>query len=76
MFLPVFLYLKYFKDLSLEIFRARFLFIYILLIIFFIQQFIFTGCLLFPSNFSCLSVSWFNQDNINLSTKLNELLNG
>ena len=73
-FLPVFLYLKYFKDLSLEIFRARFLFIYILLIIFFIQQFIFTGCLLFPSNFSCLSVSWFNQDNINLTKQL-ELTN-
>ncbi len=73
-FLPVFLYLKYFKDLSLEIFRTRFLFIYILLIIFFIQQFIFTGCLLFPSNFSCLSVSWFNQDNINLTKQL-ELTN-
>ncbi len=69
-FLPIFLYLKYFKDLNLEIFKVKFLFIYILFITFFIQQFIYTGCLLFPSNLTCLNVSWFNEDSINLSNNL------
>ena len=42
--------------------------------IFFIQQFIYTGCLLFPTNLTCLNVSWFNTDHIDLSKKL-ELIN-
>jgi len=73
-FLPIFLYLKYFKDLNFEILRLRFLFIYFLFITFFIQQFIFTGCIFFPSNLTCLNVSWFSEDNINLSKQL-ELIN-
>ena len=72
--LPIFLYLKYFKELKLDIFKFKFFFIYILLITFFIQQFIYTGCLFFPSNYSCFNVSWFNQNNINLSNQL-ELIN-
>ena len=73
-FLPIFLYLKYFKDLNFEIFRLKFLFIYFLFITFLIQQFIFTGCIFFPSNLTCLNVSWFSEDNINLSKQL-ELIN-
>jgi len=73
-FLPIFLYLKYFKDLSFEIFRFKFLFIYLLFIAFIIQQFIYTGCIFFPSNLTCLNVSWFSEDNINLSKQL-ELIN-
>ena len=61
-FLPIFLYLKYFKDLNFEIFRLKFLFIYFLFITFLIQQFIFTGCIFFPSNLTCLNVSWFSED--------------
>ena len=72
--LPIFLYLKYFKDLKFDIFKLNFFFIYILLITFFFQQFIYTGCLLFPSNLTCLEVSWFSEDNINLSKQL-ELIN-
>ena len=72
--LPVFLYLKYFKDLNFEIFKLKFLFIYFLFITFFIQQFIFTGCIFFPSNSTCLNVSWFSEDNINISDRL-ELIN-
>ena len=68
--LPVFLYLKYFKYLNLEIFKIKFFLIYILLITFLIQQFIFTGCLFFPSNFSCLNVGWFSEDNINVAKRL------
>ena len=73
-FLPIFLYLKYFKDLNFEIFKLKFLFIYFLFITFFIQQFIFTGCIFFPSNSTCLNVSWFSEDNINFSNRL-ELIN-
>ena len=73
-FLPAFLYIKNFKELSFDIFRLRFFFIYSLIIIFLIQQFIYTGCLFFPSNFSCLNVSWFNDEYINLSKQL-ELIN-
>ena len=72
--LPTFLYIKYFKDLRLDIFKVKFLFIYILFISFFIQQFIYTGCLFFPSYLTCLNVSWFNEDYINLSSQL-ELIN-
>jgi len=69
-FLPTFLYIKYFKDLSFDILRLRFFFIYSFLLVFLIQQFIYSGCLFFPSNFSCLNVSWFNEENINLSRQL------
>ena len=72
--LSVFLYLKYFKDLKFEILKLKFLFIFFLFITFFIQQFIFTGCIFFPSNSTCLNVSWFNEENINLSKQL-ELIN-
>ena len=68
------MYIKYFKDLSFDIFRLRFFFIYSLVLVFLIQQFIFTGCLFFPSNFSCLNVSWFNDEYIDLSKQL-ELTN-
>ena len=72
--LPTYLYIKYFKKLIFDIFRLRFFFIYSLVLIFLIQQFIFTGCLFFPSNFSCLNVSWFNDEYIDLSKQL-ELIN-
>ena len=65
--LPIFLYLKYFKYLNFDILRIRFLFVYTLFFTFFVQQFIYTGCLFFPSNFTCLNVSWFSEDNINLA---------
>ena len=72
--LPIFLYIKYFKDLNLDVIRSRFLFLYILVTTFFIQQFVYTGCLFFPSNFTCFSVSWFSEEIINLSNQL-ELIN-
>ena len=72
--LPTFIYLKYFNDLKSEILKRKFFLIYFLLIAFFTQQFIYTGCLFFPSSFTCLNVSWLNLENINLSSKL-ELIN-
>ena len=72
--LPIFLYIKYFKDMKIYIFKYKFTFVYILIITFFIQQFIYTGCLFFPSNTTCFSVSWFSEDNISISNQL-ELIN-
>ena len=72
--LPTYLYIKHFKELSFDIFKLKFVFVYSLILIFLIQQFIYTGCLFFPSNFSCLNVSWFNGEYINLSKQL-ELIN-
>ena len=72
--LPIFLYLKYFKDLKGHIFRFKYCLIYFLFTIFLIQQFIYTGCIFFPTNLTCLNVNWFNEDNVNLSYKL-ELIN-
>ena len=73
-FLTIYLYLKYFRDLKFCIFKLNFFFIYCLSITFFIQQFIYTGCIFFPNDFTCLNVSWFNRDNIDLSREL-ELTN-
>ena len=72
--LPIFLYFKYFNYLKFDIFKFKFFLIYILLISFLIQQFIYTGCLFFPSNFTCFNVSWFSKDILNLSYQL-ELIN-
>ena len=72
--LPIYLYFTNFKNLKFCIFENKFLIIYFLLIVFIVQQFIYTGCILFPTNFTCFNVSWFNSENINLSNKL-ELIN-
>ena len=72
--LSFYLYVKYFEYLKFSIFESKYLLVYSLLISFFIQQFIYTGCFLFPTNLTCLNVSWFNQDYLKLSQGL-ELVN-
>ena len=72
--LPIFLFLTNFKDLKFYILSLRFLAISFLCIIFFVQQFIYTGCFLFPTTLTCLNVSWFNPEHIDLSKRL-ELIN-
>ena len=72
--LPLFLYFKHFNYLKFDIFKFKFFLIYIFLISFLIQQFIYTGCLFFPSNLTCFNVSWFSKDILNLSYQL-ELIN-
>ena len=72
--LPFYLYLKNFKELKFSIFRLKYFFIYFLFLSFFIQQFIYSGCFLFPTNLTCLDVSWFNKEYLNLTKKL-ELIN-
>ncbi len=72
--LSFYLYIKFFKNLKYSIFRLRFFLVYFLSLSFLIQQYIYTGCFLFPSNFTCLNVSWFNEDYLKLSRSL-ELVN-
>ena len=72
--LSFYLYVKYFEYLKFSIFELKYLLVYSLLISFFIQQFIYTGCFLFPTNLTCFNVSWFNQDYLKLSQGL-ELVN-
>ncbi len=73
-FLTIYLFFKNFKEFKFYIFSYRFLIIYFLSIIFLVQQFIYTGCLFFPSGLTCFDVSWFNIDYIHLSKQL-ELTN-
>ena len=68
--LSLYLYFKHFKDLKFYLLDLKFLFIFILSTIFFIQQYIYTGCFIFPTNYTCLDVSWFNPDYLNLSKDL------
>ena len=72
--LSLYLYFKHFKYLKFSLFDLKFFFILILSTIFFIQQFVYTGCFIFPTKFTCLDVSWFNPDWLNLSKGL-ELVN-
>ncbi len=72
--LTIYLLLKNYKSLTHELFKINFILIYLLCVIFFIQQFIYTGCFIFPSNISCLDVSWFDQNFLNSKNKL-ELIN-
>ena len=68
------MFIDKFKLLRGEIFKIKYLIIYLLIIVYFLQQFIYTGCLVFPSNFTCFNLSWFNEGFIELSSKL-ELTN-
>ena len=72
--LSLYLYFFDFKNLKFIIFKKKFLLIYLIFFIFFVQQFIYTGCLLFPTKFTCLNVSWFHEDHLKLSKQL-ELIN-
>jgi hypothetical protein len=72
--ITIFLFFQNYTVLKKQLFKLNYLFIYALCIIFFIQQFIYTGCLLFPSILTCFDVSWFNEDFIELKKNL-ELTN-
>ena len=73
-FLTIYIFVKNFRKLFNQILRIEFVLIYLLTFVFFLQQFFYTGCLIFPSKFSCLNVSWFN-DEILLLRKNIELIN-
>ena len=73
-FLTLFIFFRDYKILRKEIFKYNYFLIYFLIILFFFQQFIYTGCFVFPSKITCLDVSWFNIEFLNLRSKL-ELVN-
>ena len=72
--LTLYIFVRDFKNIYKEIFKYNYFIIYLLVILFFTQQFIYTGCFIFPSNITCVDVSWFNNEFLNLRTKL-ELTN-
>ena len=72
--LPLYIFFKNFNDLKFSIINFRYFFIVSLFSAFLIQQFIYSGCFLFPTNFTCLDVSWFNPGYLKLSQQL-ELIN-
>ena len=62
--------IKNFKIIRNEIFKLNSLFIYLLTGIF-VQQFIYTSCFIFPSNFTCIEVlAWYNHIILILREKL------
>ena len=72
--LPVYLFLKNYKNLSPEILKIRYIFIYILGVTFFLQQFVYTSCFIYPSTITCINTSWFDPTILNSIDRL-ELIN-
>ena len=68
------LFFKNYKILIKDILKFNYIFIYSVCFLFFLQQFFYTGCFIFPSNFSCFNVSWFNEYFLDIKYKL-ELIN-
>ena len=72
--LPLYVFFKNFKDLKFSILSLKYLFVFLLFATFFVQQYIYTGCLLFPTKLTCFDVSWFNPEYLRLSDTI-ELIN-
>jgi len=72
--LSFYLFIKNYEKLAKEIFRNEFILIYFLSLLFFVQQFFYTGCFVFPSKFSCFEVSWFNDEFLLMRERL-EIIN-
>ena len=72
--LSAYLFLKNYRNLSPEILKIRYIFIYILGITFFLQQFVYTSCFIYPSTLTCINTSWFDPTILNSIDRL-ELIN-
>jgi len=72
--LSAYLFLKNYRNLSPEILKIRYIFIYILGITFFLQQFVYTSCFIYPSTLTCINTSWFDPTIVNSIDRL-ELVN-
>ena len=72
--LTLYLFLKNYKIIIQDIFKFHYIFIYLICLLFFLQQFIYTGCFVFPSKLSCFDVSWFNEYFLSAKDRL-ELVN-
>ncbi len=74
LFLPVYLFFKNYRFLCSEILKLNYFLIYFLSLTFFFQQFIYSGCFIFPSDLTCIEVSWFDSEFVKLKDKI-ELTN-
>ena len=72
--LPLILLLKNYEKLKKEIFNVNYLFIFLLVFIFYLQQFVYTSCIIFPAKFTCVNTEWFNFDLLLLRENI-ELIN-
>ena len=72
--LPLILLLKNYEKLKKEIFNVNYLFVFLLAFIFYLQQFFYTSCIIFPTKFTCINTEWFNNDFLLLRENL-ELIN-
>ncbi len=72
--LPMYIFFKNFNVLKFSIFNLRYFFVILLFFTFLIQQFVYSGCFLFPTSKTCFDVIWFNPEYLNLSKEL-ELVN-
>jgi hypothetical protein len=72
--LPLYIFFKNYKYLKFSILNFKYFFVILLFTTYFIQQFIYTGCFIFPTNLTCFEVSWFNSEYLKLSKEL-ELVN-
>ena len=68
--ITIYLFFKNYKLLINDIFKIDYIFVYSLCLIFFIQQFIYTGCFIFPSKLTCMNVSWFDKNYLNAGSRL------
>lgn len=68
--ITIYLFFKNYKVLINDIFKIDYIFVYSLCLIFFIQQFIYTGCFIFPSKLTCMDVSWFDKNYLNAGRRL------
>ena len=72
--LTIYLFIENFLLLKKNVFKFHYVLIYMLGCLFFFQQFIYTGCFIFPSKLSCIDVSWFDPNSLNAKYRL-ELIN-
>ena len=68
--ITIYLFFRNYKFLINDIFKIDYIFVYSLCLIFFIQQFIYTGCFIFPSKLTCMDVSWFDKNYLNAGRRL------
>ena len=72
--LSLYMFFREFRYLKFSVLSFQFFFIILLFLSFLMQQFVYTGCILFPTNLTCFDVRWFNAEYLKLSEYL-ELVN-
>ena len=68
------MFISNYNKIKNDIFKFNYIFVYFLCLLFFMQQFFYSGCFFFPSTLTCLKVSWFSNEFLLLKNNL-ELIN-